>query len=282
MIHLADAINIFVEAAKKPSKPKVVRFRDGIVIHGEFGSEEVAKLLKPYEHKLLLVISDPPYSGIVSEAWDKNIGADDYIRWTNDIAKYLKRGAAAYVWGGYGKPGNRTYFEFLSRLEKETPLTMQNLICWSKRRAYGVRQNYLHTAEYAAFLTNGERPSRFKIPLLDVKRGYPGFNKDYPALSEYKRRTNVWTDVPELFSGKTHICEKPTKLAEIMIETHTRKGDTVLDPFAGSGSTGSAARNLGRKFILIERDKKNFDIIVRRLKNEEIKKKAEMFAALSA
>lgn len=78
------------------------------------------------------------------------------------------------------------------------------------------------------------------------------------------------------------VAEKPTKLAEIMIETHTRKGDTVLDPFAGSGSTGSAARNLGRKFILIERDKKNFDIIVRRLKNEEIKKKAEMFAALSA
>jgi site-specific DNA-methyltransferase (adenine-specific) len=280
VIHLADAINIFVEAAKKPSKPKVVRFRDGIVIHGEFGSEEVAKLLKPYEHKLPLLISDPPY-GILPDYWDKNITADDYIRWTLLMLKYMRRGAAAYVWGCIGKKLNRIFFEYLSRVEKETGMTLQNLITWSKRRSYGTK-NYLMTREEVAYLTNGDKPSRFKIPLLDVKRGYKGFNKDYPALSDYKRRTNVWQDIPEILSGKRMVAEKPTKLAEIMIETHTRKGDTVLDPFAGSGSTGSAARNLGRKFILIERDKKNFDIIVRRLKNEEIKKKAEMFAALSA
>lgn len=71
-----------------------------------------------------------------------------------------------------------------------------------------------------------------------------------------------------------HIAQKPEKLAEIMITTHTKKGDTIMDPFAGSGSSGLAARKLGRKFILIERDPSNFKIIVERLKGKIPEKKA--------
>ena len=85
-----------------------------------------------------------------------------------------------------------------------------------------------------------------------MKRGYAGYNKDYPAKSEFLRRTNVWTDVTELFRGKIHPAEKPSRLAEIMIETSSLPGEWVLDPFAGSGSTGVAAANLGRPCLLIE------------------------------
>ena len=81
----------------------------------------------------------------------------------------------------------------------------------------------------------------------------------YPAKSEFLRRTNVWTDITEILRGKVHIAQKPDRLHEIMIETHTVPGEWVLDTFAGSGTTGRAARKLGRKFILIENDPIEFD-----------------------
>lgn len=246
-------------------KPKVVKFKDGIVINGTFGSQEVDKILGNI--KLSLIVADPPYGNIVENEWDKGVSDQDYLNWTNAMSKYLHKGGSCYVWGGIGKPHDRVFFKYLTRVEEETDMIMRNLITWSKRRAYGKADDYLFTREECAWLIKGQdKPKTFHIPLLEEKRGYEGFNLNYPAKSEYKRRTNVWTDINELFSGKVHVCEKPTKLAEIMIQTHTRKGDTVLDPFAGSGSTGIAARKLGRKFILIERDPHNFKIIVNRLK----------------
>jgi DNA modification methylase len=287
-VQLYEDIGLFVEAAKKP---RIVRFRDGIVIHGEFGSTEVAKLLPK---KLPLIIADVPY-GVLEKSidWDQGITADDYVRWTKDCLALLKKGGSLYIYGGIGRPHDRIFFEFVSKIEDEIePAHIRDIITWQKKKAIGSATRYLFQREEIAWIVNGDKPAMFKIPLLDKLRGYDGWDKNHPAKSKYLRRGNVWSDVVEKFRDKFHRCEKPTKLAEIMIETHTRKGDTVLDPFAGSGSTAFACRALGRKFILIERDKKNFDIIVKRLerssanaselKNKSLGKKAELFAALSA
>ena len=51
-----------------------------------------------------------------------------------------------------------------------------------------------------------------------------------------------------------HDTQKPVSLLEYMIKTYSNKGDLVLDPTCGSGSTGVAALNLGRRFIGIEKD----------------------------
>ena len=63
----------------------------------------------------------------------------------------------------------------------------------------------------------------------------------------------LFFDITELFKGKIHSAEKPSRLAEIMIETSSKKGELVLDMFAGSGSTGVAAKKLGRSCLLIEK-----------------------------
>jgi DNA modification methylase len=268
--HLAQSIhNFYVKTADKVKKPEVMKFKDGIVINGEFGSEEVSKLLSKHEKKLKLIVADPPYGEIVSNDWDKGVSSEDYIRWTKDCLRYLAKGASLYMWGGIGKPHKRIFFKWLSEVEDETGMTMRNLITWKKRRAYGKKDDYLFVREECAWLINGEKPKTFHIPLLEQERGYAGFNKDYPAKSKFLRRTNIWTDINELFVNKVHIAQKPEKLAQIMIETHTNKGDIVLDPFAGSGSTGLAARKLGREFILIERDPGNFKIICERLSEEK-------------
>ena len=58
--------------------------------------------------------------------------------------------------------------------------------------------------------------------------------------------------------GKIHPTQKPVEILEYFIELLSRPGDTVLDTFAGSGSTGEAAEKTGRNSILIERDPKMF------------------------
>ncbi|MFA5490004.1 MAG: site-specific DNA-methyltransferase [Candidimonas sp.] len=62
-----------------------------------------------------------------------------------------------------------------------------------------------------------------------------------------------------------HPTQKPVSLAEYLIKTYTIEGDVVLDNCMGSGTTGVACHNLGRKFIGIEKDEKIFDIASQRI-----------------
>jgi DNA modification methylase len=200
-----------------------------------------------------LAIMDPPYGDIVSDEWDKAT-ADDYIRWTSLVASKVVDAGAIYAWGGTGRPGNRVFFEYLSRVERECPPLEMSLITWAKKRAYGIDWNYLYCREEVAYLCKGtqKKPRQFVKPLLDKKRGYAGYDEKYPAHSEFLRRTNVWQDITEIMRGKVTTAEKPEALHEIPILAHTQPGEVVLDPFASSMSVARACRKLGRKCIAIE------------------------------
>ena len=68
-----------------------------------------------------------------------------------------------------------------------------------------------------------------------------------------------------------HPTVKPLKLMEYLCTlTKTPTGGVVLDPFAGSGTTGLAAQNTGRDFILIEKEKEYVEIAKARLKANKI------------
>ena len=75
--------------------------------------------------------------------------------------------------------------------------------------------------------------------------------------------------VPNIIGNKKHPSEKPVELLEIMIRNSTNEGDTVIDPFMGSGSTGVACLNTNRKFIGIELDENYFQIAEARIKETE-------------
>lgn len=245
-------------------------FPDGYAIQGDCTSREVIDFIRESCGPLKLIVTDPPYGNLVKEDWDRWEGsqasfADWMLSWSNTFSEIVVDGGAMYVWGGYGTPGFRPLFEYVSRLEKETPWKMSNIITWSKKRAYGVRHNYLATREDLLYLVKGDikKPITFNIPLLSVKRGYSGYTpkpgkKAYVCKSEYYRRTNVWMDVTELFQGKVHPTQKPLRVMEIPIEANSDPGDWVFDPFAGSMTTAWAARSLGRKWVCVERDPKIF------------------------
>jgi DNA modification methylase len=64
----------------------------------------------------------------------------------------------------------------------------------------------------------------------------------------------------------THPTLKPVDLCEWLVRIITKPGDLVLDPFAGSGTTGIAANHANRDYVLIEREPQYIEIIERRLK----------------
>jgi DNA modification methylase len=245
---------------------RVVEVNGGVLIEGDCTQAEVREEVGRRAGALPLIVADPPYGNIVNKAWDKVITSDEsyadwMFSWTRFFASMCLPNAALYVWGGIGKPGFRPFYHYLAKVEKETPFQLANHITWSKKRGYGIQHNYLFTREELAYLTLGDikKPRKFEVPLLDVKRGYAGYNTEYPAKSEFYRRTNVWTDVTEILRGKIHENQKPEKLAKVMVQVHTEVGEWVFDPFAGCGSTGIAARNLGRRFVLVEKDPVEFE-----------------------
>ncbi len=75
--------------------------------------------------------------------------------------------------------------------------------------------------------------------------------------------------------NKEHPTQKPVAVMEWAIR-HAGSVTTILDPFMGSGTTGVACMNLGRKFIGIEREVKYFDIACRRI--EDAQRQARIFA----
>lgn len=67
--------------------------------------------------------------------------------------------------------------------------------------------------------------------------------------------------------SKIHPTQKPVKLMQYLIEASSNEGDTVLDAFMGSGTTGVACKNLNRNFIGIELDETYFNLAKDRINN---------------
>ena len=74
----------------------------------------------------------------------------------------------------------------------------------------------------------------------------------------------------EIPTRNGHVAQTPVEMLQCIIETSTNIGDTVLDCFMGSGSTGVACLNTGRDFIGIELDEKYFGIAKDRIENRQV------------
>jgi DNA modification methylase len=120
----------------------------------------------------------------------------------------------------------------------------------------------------------GRRPIRESI-----RRG--GFNgktnsiegrEAFRAITDFRNKRSVWEVTTQPFS-EAHFATFPPALIEPCILAGCPKGGTVLDPFAGAGTTGMVADRLGRDSILIELNPKYAEMIERRIRND-----AGMFA----
>lgn len=121
---------------------------------------------------------------------------------------------------------------FKQQIEKY--FTFRNLIVWDKGA---------HTAGdlYAQY------GKRYEF-IIYANKGRAPFNPDMP------RYEDIWRFNRVSGSGQIHQNQKPTDLLSRIIAQHTKEGDLILDPFAGSGSTAIAAHRLQRDCIGFEID----------------------------
>jgi hypothetical protein len=109
------------------------------------------------------------------------------------------------------------------------------------------------------------KPGHQKTAVFNVPTGYPHPSSALPFDHE---RGNGQQGL------NFHPTQKPIRLLGYLQMLYTNPGQTILDPFMGSGTTGIAAIKLGRKFVGIERDESFFDIACQRIEAAYLRKKA--------
>jgi len=106
-----------------------------------------------------------------------------------------------------------------------------------------------------------------------IRQRFAGKTSNWGAVQEIITETTTELRTAcsyQCFSVETglHPTQKPIAMMEYFIKTYSNPGDTVLDNCMGSGTTGIAAQNTGRKFIGIEKEKKYFNIARKELFND--------------
>lgn len=168
--------------------------------------------------------------------------------------------------------------EFVLNALRETGWTLQNLIVWKKKSsAVPVAGKFGKHYQIIAYATKGEKAKTFHRLRIDPEP---------PASYKYKREngmyvTDVWDDIRELTSGyfagdeairqkngeRFHNQQSPIALLLRIILSSSEVGNTVFDPFAGTGTTLVVAKQLKRKYIGIEIDPENTHCVKERLAN---------------
>lgn len=115
---------------------------------------------------------------------------------------------------------------------------------------------------------------------IDKMPGFRAYEELQAIEKRYRRTFNLPAESSHMsnvlkfkraYQGQ-HPTQKPVPLLEHLVKTYTNPGDLVLDNCMGSGSTGVACVNTGRRFIGIELDKQYFDIAAQRIEEAQHKR----------
>lgn len=212
-----------------------------------------------------LVFADPPYnlqlSGDllrpnntkvdgVDDAWDKfqDFAAyDSFCRaWLSECRRVLKPDGAIWVIGSY-----HNIFRLGAALQ-DLGFWIQNDIIWRKVNPMPNFRGKRFTNAHETLIWAGrDRKSRVTFNYESLKAS----NDDLQMRSDWLFPICSGPERLKDDGGrKAHPTQKPEALLHRILLATSRPGDTVLDPFFGTGTTGAVAKRLGRKFIGIERD----------------------------
>ena len=227
----------------------------------------------PTLDKVDAVVTDPPY-GITNCEWDKAVALSLFWDITDFIVSFC------------GEP--YTSKEITANLKH-----FKEKLIWEKHRAgnFGnAKIRHLKYSEDIIVLAKGKyifNPQKQPRTSDRVRQAQLGNSKQWKTKSdhfsdiEYPARDWNTFDADWKFPGnilrfsgvvstskeKTiHPVQKPLSLMKYLILTYSNENQVIIDPFMGSGTTGVACAELGRKFIGIEINEKYFDIACKRIK----------------
>lgn len=252
-------------------------------------TECVAEMRTFPDSSIDLIIADPPYNlskggewkwdnsvelhgmggnwNKVMQEWD-NFTFETYMiftkAWLTEAKRILKPTASMWIFGTYHNIG------MINVICQMLDIEIINEVIWYKRNAFPNLAGRRLTASHETILwcNKGGKKREYFFDYEYSKNGdfsYDGLKK--PG----KQMRTVWDisnnkEKSELAYGK-HPTQKPLKILKRMIKLTSKKGDTILTPFSGSGSECVAAKITGRNYIGIELDKTYCEIAKIRLAN---------------
>lgn len=224
-----------------------------------------------------LLFLDPPYNLTKKFNTDtfRATSHDEYAEWMDSwlskLVRVLKPTASIYICGDWRS--SRAIQEIAEKY-----FIVRNRITWEREKGRGAKANWKNASEDIWFCTMSEKFT-FNIDAVKLKRKViaPYTNNGKPK--DWKRSdagnfrlthpSNLWSDLTVPFwsmsENTEHPTQKPEKLLAKIILASTNKGDVVLDPFLGSGTTSVVAKKLERKYVGIEIDEKFASISEKRL-----------------
>jgi modification methylase len=213
-----------------------------------------------------LVFADPPYNlqlggdlhrpdnskvDAVDDHWDQFASFEAYDQftraWLGECRRVLKDDGALWVIGSY-----HNIFRVGSALQ-DLGFWLLNDVVWRKTNPMpnfkGTRFANAHETMIWAAKSRGQRRYTFNYDALKVSNDDLQMRSDWtlPLCTGEER-------IKDENGDKAHPTQKPEALLHRVLLASTRPGDLVLDPFFGTGTTGAAAKRLGRRFIGIEQD----------------------------
>ena len=229
------------------------------------------------ENSIDMIFADPPYflsSGsftcqngkmvsVKKGDWDLSNGTkqnfDFHIEWIKACRRVLKPNGTIWISGTY-----HSIYQCGFALEINN-YHFLNDIAWFKPNAAPNLSCRFFTASHETLLwARKDKKSKHVFNYDSMKDG--NFPEDKMKKPNLQMRS-VWsinTPKPEEKKYGKHPTQKPFDLLKRIVLASTNEGDVILDPFAGSSTTGLAAHFYGRKFIGIELEKQFIDLSIQR------------------
>jgi site-specific DNA-methyltransferase (adenine-specific) len=167
---------------------------------------------------------------------------------------------------------------FTSALVMSNPKMFRYEWIWEKTMATGgLMAKYRPMKAHESILIfNTSKGSTYNEQRLDGEayKRVEGKKKDsvigdksggYVTISDGGRAARSVVKISNPNSGSLHPTQKPIALFEYLIKTYTNENDLVLDNTAGSGTTAISCLNTNRQFIVMEKEQKYYDIILKRV-----------------
>jgi len=218
-----------------------------------------------------LILADPPY-GTTACKWDSVI--DLPLMW-EQLKRVIKPSGAIVMTASQ---------PFTTVLISSNMKMFKYCWIWDKVRGVGFQiakfRPMMRTEDVVVFGNGNGALATYNPQMVErdkIKKSKCYSSSDSSPLAyndglerEYTHKypTNVIEVSNASQKGKVHPTQKPVALMEYLIRTYTHEGETVLDFTMGSGTTGIACKNTGRKFIGIEKDAGYFEIASKRILGE--------------
>ena len=265
-----------IESSKKVVKPsKKVAKPSKRLIHADV----LDGLKRIKSESVDFIFSDPPYflsnNGFTVKSgkavsvnkgdWDKSFGFESEITfhelWIRECLRVLKPNGTIAISGTY-----HSIYKCGFLLQK-LGCRIINDIVWFKPNGAPALAGRNFTASHETILWASKNKKVKHIFNYKVSKNWEVTNDK--IHNKGKQMRSVWsipsTPKREKLQG-THPTQKPLEVLKRLVAMCSNKGDTVLDPFCGSGTTGVACVLLGRNFIGIDSDKEFIELSARRMK----------------